>query len=171
MLVRPLCDDDRSCKVEALDRAWGSSTVARQGTLVDAAGLPGFVAIVDGHRVGLLTYARDDEELEVVTLQVEREGGGTGRALMDEVLRHARLTDVRRLWLVTTNDNIRAIRFYQQWGMDLAAFIADGVAVSRRVKPTIPMIGTDGIAVRHELFFEFRLRDAWAGAAPEITAP
>ncbi|HXQ74926.1 MAG TPA: GNAT family N-acetyltransferase [Acidimicrobiales bacterium] len=82
---------------------------------------------------------------------------GPGRALMDAVLRGARRTATRRLWLVTTNDNIRAIRFHQRWGMDLAAFVRHGVAASRKVKPSIPMVGDEGIPVRHELEFELCL--------------
>ena len=62
-----------------------------------------------------------------------------------------------RIWLVATNDNIRAIDFYQRWGMDLVGLIKDGVAASRMVKLSIPMTGHDGIPVRHELIFELPL--------------
>jgi len=41
--------------------------------------------------------------------------------------------------------------------MDLAAFVRHGVAASRKVKPTIPMVGDEGIPVRHELEFELCL--------------
>ncbi len=156
-MVRPLSDDDRFWKQEALCRVWGSTTVARMGALVDAAGLPGFVALAGERPIGLLTFAPVGDEVEVVTIQVDREGAGTGRALMDAVLTHARTTQARRLWLVTTNDNVRAVGFYGRWGMDLVATISDGVAASRRVKPSIPLVGPDGIAVRHELVFERRL--------------
>jgi ribosomal protein S18 acetylase RimI-like enzyme len=40
--------------------------------------------------------------------------------------------DGRRIWLITTNNNVRAIRFYQLIGMDLCAFYRDGVSASRR---------------------------------------
>ena len=93
----------------------------------------------------------------MVTLQAETAGGGTGRALMDAVLSEARRGAVRRPWLATTNDNTRAIRFYQRWGMDLTGFIRHGVALSRRVKPEIPERSDDGIPVRHELEFELLL--------------
>jgi len=127
------------------------------GELIDTADLPGFVAVVDEQRVGLLSYDRQGDEMEIVTLHAEREGGGVGRALMDAAFAHAQQRAVRRLWLVTTNDNVRAIGFYQRWGMNLVAFVADGVADSRRVKPDIPTVGHDGIPVRHELVFELCL--------------
>jgi ribosomal protein S18 acetylase RimI-like enzyme len=153
VLVRPLGAEDREWKQSVLMGAWGSTSVARRGTLIDAGALPGFVAVVDGLRVGLLLYAAGDGEVEVVSLQAEREGAGVGRALMDAVLSYARQSGAGRIWLTTTNDNTRAIRFYQQWGMDLAGFVHDAVADSRRVKPSIPIIGRDGIPVRHELEF------------------
>jgi AhpD family alkylhydroperoxidase len=159
MLVRPLDEDDRPWAVEALRRGWGSTSVARKGALVDAARLAGFVAVADGRRVGLLTYARRADEVEVVTLQAETEGGGIGRALMDAVVSHGRAAGASRIWLVTTNDNIRAIGFYQRFGLDLVAYIGDGVAACRRLKPSIPLVSADGIDVRHELEFELRLRD------------
>ncbi len=93
----------------------------------------------------------------MVTVHAERAGGGTGRALMDGVLSEAGRGAVRRLWLVTTNDNTRAIRFSQRWGMDLTGLIHHGVVLSRRVKPEIPECGDDGIPVRHELEFELLL--------------
>jgi ribosomal protein S18 acetylase RimI-like enzyme len=155
--VRPLADGDRTWRDEALRRLWGSSTVARKGELVDAAALPGFVAIVDGEVAALLTYAVRDDGLEVVTLQSEREGRGAGRALMDAVRRHAHELGVRRIWLITTNDNLRALGFYQQWGMDLVTLVRGGVAASRAVKPTIPTVGQHRIPIRHELELELRL--------------
>ena len=157
MRIRPLGAGDESWKYDELVRAWGSTTVARKGVLVDAAALPGFVADVDGQRAGLVTYARRGDELEVVTIHVHEEGSGVGRALMDAVVSRARDERVRRIWLTTTNDNLRAIAFYQQWGMDLVALIRDGVDASRFVKPSIPMVGRDGIPIRHELEFELLL--------------
>ena len=50
--IRPLGMDDVSWKHDALVRAWGSTTVARKGELIDAAALPGYVAEVDGRRAG-----------------------------------------------------------------------------------------------------------------------
>jgi ribosomal protein S18 acetylase RimI-like enzyme len=157
MRVRPLSADDQSWKYDALVRAWGSTAVARKGVLVDAAELPGFVAEVDGRRAGLVTYARRGDELEIVTIHVDEEGRGVGRALMDAVVSRARDEGVRRIWLTTTNDNLRAVAFYQRWGMDLVALIRDGVAASRLVKPSIPMVGRNGIPIRHELEFELLL--------------
>jgi ribosomal protein S18 acetylase RimI-like enzyme len=156
MLVRALVDDDRSWAREELIRVWGATAVARLGELVDAADRPGFVAVVNDQRAGLLTYVQRGDEIEGLTLHVARQGAGVGQALMDALWVEAQEIGVSRVWLLTTNDNVRAIAFYQRWGMDLVTRVHDGVSASRLVKPRIPLVGGDGILVRHELVFERR---------------
>jgi ribosomal protein S18 acetylase RimI-like enzyme len=155
--VRALTEDDLDWKRANLVRAWGSTLVARQGVVIDALSLDGFVAMDNGTRVGLLTYAVRDAEVEVVTIDVELEGRGIGRSLMNAVKTKALEAGARRLWLSTTNNNIRAFTFYQQWGMDLALLMRDGVAASRAVKSSIPTVDQRGIPIRHELIFELVL--------------
>ncbi len=55
--VWPLLDADLPWAAEVQRDSWGDSVVARRGELVDVAGLPGFVALLDGDRAGLATYA------------------------------------------------------------------------------------------------------------------
>jgi len=157
--VRPIDAGDLEWKVAALQAVWGGTEVARKGELIDALELDGFVAVDGVDRIGLLTYALRGQELEVVTVHVDRAGEGVGRALMDAARNQASLLGAMRMWLTTTNDNVRAYRFYQQWGMDFIALYHDGVARSRALKPSIPLTGTDGIAIRHELEFELLLHE------------
>jgi ribosomal protein S18 acetylase RimI-like enzyme len=152
--IRPLTDGDADRKRDSLTAEWGAPYIARRGEIVDALSLPGFVAHDDDAWLGLLTYQESTEGFEVVSIHVGHEGRGTGRALMDAALARAAELGHGRLWLSTTNENTRAIRFYQRWGMDLCAVLLDGVAASRLVKPMIPSHGHDGIPIRHELEFE-----------------
>ncbi len=158
--VRPLTEEDASWKEELLRRVWGGTTVARKGKVVEVLPLEGIVALEGTEPVGLLTYALRDGEFEIVTIQAEREGIGVGRALMDAALARARALDAGRVWLTTTANNARAISFYQRWGMDLVAFYRNGVARSRLVKPSIPLVDHNGVPIRHELEFELRLARA-----------
>jgi ribosomal protein S18 acetylase RimI-like enzyme len=157
VFVRSLTDEDQSWKLTTLERGWGATTVARLAELVDAAPLPGFVAIDGGERAGLLTYLERADGIEVTTIQSLERRRGVGRALMDAVHQYAVQREAPRLWLITTNDNARAFAFYQQWGMDLRRVIRNGADASRRVKPSIPTIGSAGIPVRHELEFDLVL--------------
>ena len=127
MKVREVSADDLERKRHELVKAWGSTLVARQGTVIDALTLDGYAAIDGGTKVGLLTYDFKDDAVEVVTIHVEPEGRGIGRGAMDAVKTRAQELGAHRLWLSTTNDNVRAFGFYQQWGMDLAALVRGGV--------------------------------------------
>lgn len=155
--IRPIERADRPWVVRRLEDAFGDVTVARKGVLIDASVLPGFVATDDGRPVGLLTYGAVNDECEVVAIISTEKGRGIGRTLMDAVRDHAASSGYRRLWLITTNDNTRAIRFYQLWGMDLCAFYRHGARRSRKVKPDLPERGADGIPLDHELEFELLL--------------
>jgi ribosomal protein S18 acetylase RimI-like enzyme len=155
--VRPVECGDRPWILQRLKDAFGDATVARKGTSIDASVLPSFVATEDGRPVGLLTYEAVHGECEVVAIISVEEGRGIGRALMDAARDYAMSAGNRRLWLVTTNDNTRAIRFYQRWGMDLCAFYRHGARRSREVKPSLPERGADGVPLDHELEFELPL--------------
>ncbi len=156
--VRPLGEEDRAWAVQLEADSWGEAVVARLGELVDPTRLPGFVAFMDGQRAGLVSYAVRGDECEVVTIRSLREGHGIGRALLDAVRDAAIEAGCRRLWLVTTNNNVRALELYQRWGMDIVAFHRHAVSEARsRLKPSIPDRDERGIPIAHELELEVRL--------------
>lgn len=156
--VRPVGPDDHDFVGATLTASWGTTTVAAHGVRYDAATLPGLVAEVDGEPAGLLTYHVDGDEWEVVTINALAHGRGAGTALLRAIETAALEAGARRLWLITTNDNTRALQFYQRRGFDLAALHRDAVTRSRAtLKPSIPL-EVDGIAVRHELELERVLR-------------
>lgn len=156
--VRPLSEKDRPWAVEIQSESWGEPVVARLGQLVDPTRLPGFVAFLDGKRAGLVSYAVRDHECEVVTIRSLFEGHGIGRALLDAVRDAAIQAGCRRLWLITTNNNLRALEVYQRWGMDIVALHRHAVSDARgRLKPSIPDRDEKGIPIDHELELELRL--------------
>ena len=148
--VRPYGSADGPWVARRLGDAFG-------GVLIDASVLPGFVATDGGRPIGLLAHDSADGECEVVAVLSTERGLGVGRALMDAARDRAEASGCRRLWLVTTNDNARALRFYQRWGMDLCAFHRHGARRRREAKPSLPLLGADGIPIEHELEFELDL--------------
>jgi tRNA pseudouridine38-40 synthase len=156
--VRPLTDGDRAWALQVETETWSVPVVARLGELVDPTGLPGFIALLDGEPAGLATYAIRGAECELVSIRSLREGRGVGRALLAAVRVAAIEAGCNRLWLITTNDNLRALELYQRWGMEIVAFHRHAVTESRRsLKPTIGERGTHGIPIAHELELEVRL--------------
>ena len=156
MIVRPFREGDREWVRETLRELWGETVVSR-GAVHNPTALPGFVAEEGGERVGLLTYRIDGADCEVVTIDAFPAGAGGGTALLDAAAAAAREAGCGRVWLITTNDNLRALRFYQRRGFRLVAVHPDALERSRELKPSIPEIGLDGIPLRDELELELTL--------------
>ena len=157
-LVQEIAPGDRSWVAEMLRQEWTSTSVARLGELIEAAHLPGYLATLGGgQRVGLALVAVRDRDYEVVAISTTEPRRGIGRALMERCLAEARAAGCRRVWLVTTNNNVAAIAFYQQMGLDLRALHRHAVAQAREIKPTIPVRDAVGVPIDHELEFELLL--------------
>jgi hypothetical protein len=112
---------------------------------------------VAGHDVvGVATFHLTDRQCELVTLDALREGQGVGSALLAAVIEKANRQQCQRFWLMTTNDNLRALRFYQRRGMRLVAVHRGAVDDARLINPSIPVVGDHGIAIHDELELELQ---------------
>jgi GNAT superfamily N-acetyltransferase len=154
--VREPREDERAWIREFLERAWGTPVMSR-GVAHDARQLPALVADTGDEIVGLATFHFADGDCELVTLDAVREGQGVGSALLTAVGEEAGRRGCGRLWLITSNDNVNAIRFYQRRGMRLIAVHRGAIDEARRTKPSIPLIGEYGIPIHDELEFELLL--------------
>lgn len=153
--VRAIEERDRGWIREAVAAAWGSDRVVSRGRMTESlSASPGLVAEREGEPVGYTLVRVEAGELEVLALHSLREREGVGTALLETLESEARRAGCRRVWLVTTNDNLDAIRFYQRRGWRWVAFHRDAVIEARKLKPEIAEHGAYGIPIRHELEFE-----------------
>jgi GNAT superfamily N-acetyltransferase len=138
--VRPVVAGDVHWVRALLTERWGSPEVVSRGVLHHADALPGFAAVLRPHAgmgtassdaAGLVTFHIEGADCQVVTLDSLVPGLGIGSRLLAEVREHAARSGCRRLWLITTNDNTHALRFYQRRGLVLAALQADQTGDSR----------------------------------------
>ena len=149
--IRATTAGDRPALERFLER-WHSLRVARLGALEHPLEHPGLLAEDGTELLGVLTYAIRGADCEVMTLHTDRQRSGVGTALLAEAGRIARAAGCTRLWLITTNDNVDALRFYQRRGFRLAALHAGAVDDARaRLKPEIPQVGDHGIPLRDEI--------------------
>jgi ribosomal protein S18 acetylase RimI-like enzyme len=155
--VRPVEDSDRDWLRETLTQLGQLRIVSRGHLTEDAARLPGLLAERGGSTVGYALVRVDRGELEVVALQALRRREGIGTALLAAAADEARRAGCARAWLITTNDNLDALRFYQRRGWDLVALHHDCVTAGRKLKPELPEVGDYGLPIRHELEFELLL--------------
>jgi ribosomal protein S18 acetylase RimI-like enzyme len=155
--IKPISDADRYWIDAFYTERWGSGKVVTRGQLYTVAELPGFIAWSEKARSGLLTYHLSDKELEIVTLDSLEPGQGAGRALLAEAIDFSKAIKCQRMWLITTNDNTAALRFYQITGFQLVKIHRNAIQDSRRIKPEIPLVGLDGIPIRDEIELEYPL--------------
>jgi GNAT superfamily N-acetyltransferase len=146
----------------AADEPWASGLLgdglagrlqARRGEIVDVLDGDGLVAELDGRAVGLLTFRPDGPTtIELAALVVVEPGQGAGSALIAAFLAEARRREARRVWVVTTNDNLDALRLYQRRGFRLVELRGGAVDRARaELKPSIGEIADNGIPIRDEL--------------------
>jgi ribosomal protein S18 acetylase RimI-like enzyme len=150
---------DRPAVEDFLAR-WNSLRVARLGRIERPLDHPAMIAADDddGRLVGVLTYVVDEPQCEVLTLHIDDRRRGVGSALLAEATRVAAAASCTRLWVITTNDNLDALRFYQRRGFRLAVLHKGAVDHSRaRLKPEIPLLGDHEIPLRDELELECEL--------------
>jgi len=152
--VRDLGPADLEWERQIFTEAWSSTRMVTRGRLTELTTLSGLVAEVEGRRAGLLTYRIEGGECEITSLNGTIEGRGAGTALLLRVREIARAAGCRRVWLVTSNDNLPALRFYQRRGYELVAVHRRSLEEARRLKPEIPSTGLYGIPLRDEIELE-----------------
>lgn len=155
--VRPATAADADAVRHQAVAAWGRPVVVGHGTAYDLTTLPALLAERDGRAVGMLAYQVVDSALEVVSISATERAGGVGSALLAEAVRAGIGHGCRRLWLVTSNDNLDALRFYQRRGLRIVAVRPGGVDRARELKPDIPLVGAYGIPLHDELVLEMAL--------------
>ena len=152
--LRPIQENDRTwIKQFAIDH-WGAEIVVAHGVIYRPHALPGFIVVERGKAIGVITYQINARSCEIVTLDSLQAGRGIGTALIESVRATASQSGCTRIWLITTNDKLNALRFYQKRGFELVAVQRGAIERSRQIKPEIPLIGEHGIPIRDEIELE-----------------
>lgn len=137
--------------------AWGADNVVAHGATYYPADLPGFIVLHKNKKVGLITYHLEGDSCEVVTINSTKPNLGIGNALIEAVKEVAREANCKRLWLITTNDNLTALGFYQKRGFVITAIHPQAITHARELKSEIPLFGDNGIPIRDEIELELIL--------------
>ncbi|CUB18153.1 Acetyltransferase (GNAT) family protein [Bacillus subtilis] len=111
--------------------------------------LDGYAAVDEGGEIiGYITYVIHGKDCEIISLDSIIEKKGIGTAFLqqvEETAKHARL--------ITTNDNVHAMAFYQKRDYQFAALFPNAVEEARRLKPEIPEKAENGILIRDKILF------------------
>ncbi len=157
LLVRATQASERNWVESFIKSHWGSEIVVAKGRVTRPAELDGFAALQGEKPIGLLTYRTEGPDREIVTLDSTVQGKGIGTILIDAVKQKAKVNGCRRLWLITTNDNLNALGFYQKKGFRLVALYPNALEASRKLKPEISLKASNGVPIRDELELELEL--------------
>jgi N-acetylglutamate synthase-like GNAT family acetyltransferase len=117
----------------------------------------GFVAETGGQNTGFVTYTITGPEMEITGMVSLKEKSGIGSALVKEVIELAKKQKIKKVCLVTTNDNLNGIGFWQKRGFKLVKVYPCSMEYVRKIKPAVPLIGENGIPLRDELELEMIL--------------
>lgn len=166
--VRAVDASDREWVAQLITKRWGAEFIVAHHQVYHCRNLPGFVAVRGRERAGLLTYVKAGDECEVVSLDSLHPCRGIGTALLDAIKGQAVQSRCKRLWLVTTNDNMNALRFYQKRGFTLVKVNRNAIESARKLKP-VPLIGAEGIPLQDEIELEMMLDSAGRQGKPSDT--
>ena len=136
---------------------WFSTNIISRGKIIDGTSLDGFIAYYNNEIVGLVTYLISNDECEILSLDSLKENNGIGTLLLEKVINKAKEKKCKKIFLITTNDNIYALSFYQKRGFTFSNIYIDSMKNSRALKPEIPIIGYNNIPIRDELELEIKL--------------
>jgi GNAT superfamily N-acetyltransferase len=152
--ILPLGPEHRDYLKRRVQEIWNGRFVISRGIAYEPAMLPGFIAMSNGEPVGVATMHIEDSECQLVTIDSFAQWQGIGTALIEAVEEEARKSACSRLWMITTNDNVDALRFYQCKGYVISAVHLNAVEQSRKLKQGIPFSGNYDIPIRDEIELE-----------------
>jgi ribosomal protein S18 acetylase RimI-like enzyme len=157
MDIRIISSENRQQVNDLIISLWYSTVMIIRGEIVDTAVLDGFAAYDNVDMIGFVTYRIKNNESEIMSLASLKENQGIGTSLIHKVKEIALEQKCSRLKLITTNDNMNALRFYQKRGFDMIHLYHNAMDISRQLKPSIPYLGDFEIPLKHEIEFEMIL--------------
>ena len=163
MLVTNLSDSDRTWVRDRTELLFGGDLVVSRDVVHMPAELPGFICVEGSERVGLATFMIEGDSCELVTLDALCQWCGVGSALLDAVEKAAAAAGCSRVWMITTNDNIDALRFFQRRDFRISVVRPNGMEAIRKLKPGVPSNGHYGIPIRDEIELEKSLAGVGEG--------
>ena len=159
MIITDLSERDYAWVKGRTELLFGGDTVVSRDVIHRPAELPGFIAVESGERIGLATFHIEDDVCEIVTLDALCQYIGVGTALLRAIEQAARAAGCQRLWLITTNDNVDGLRFFQKRGFVISAFRINSMNRIRQLKPGLSQTGYYDIPIRDEIEMERDISD------------
>ena len=114
MSIKKIDKENREKVVTFFREHWGSSEMVTSTGIYQCEKLDGFIFEENNQIIGLVTYVIKGNETEIISLDSLQEGKGIASALIKKVENTAKQKQIQIVSLVTTNDNLNALKFYQK---------------------------------------------------------
>jgi GNAT superfamily N-acetyltransferase len=157
MQIQQINQMNRKNVNEFILKQWYSMVMVVHGESISLENADGWFASEDEIIIGLITYRIVNSEMEILSLDSLKENKGIGTSLLNKAVEAATNSGCSRIMLITTNDNLLALRFYQKRGFDMVRLYCNALEQSRKIKPEIPLFGNNGIPIKHEIELEMIL--------------
>ncbi|MCJ0968251.1 GNAT family N-acetyltransferase [Mammaliicoccus sciuri] len=133
---------------------WGDDERVVSSGTYQLSDLPGFVAYDETEIIGVITYIIRNDQIEIISLDSFRENVEIGSQLLKKLEEISEKKDITKISVITTNDNLNALKFYQKRGYNITKVIPNAVEKARKQKPSIPQFAENGIPIRDEILLE-----------------
>ena len=157
MEIRRIDQTNRALVDTFILEQWYTMDMVVHGECINLGKADGWLAYEEGEIIGLITCRIIGDEMEILSLDSLKGNRGIGTKLLEKAVEEARRSGCAKVMLITTNDNLHALRFYQKRGFDMVRIYRNAVDESRKIKPQIPLFSDDGIPIRHEIELEMKL--------------
>ncbi len=157
MKFRKITNLDSPWIKELFMKWWGGDFIVTRENIHKVRELDGFIAEDDNKIKGLITFKVEKKQMEIITLNSFEEKKGIGSLLLEKAIGTAKKAKLMKVWLITTNDNVDALRFYQKRDFRLIKVHPGAIEFSRKLKPALEETGNYGIPIRDEVELEIQL--------------
>jgi GNAT superfamily N-acetyltransferase len=141
--------------VSDIIKGWGSDILVIRGIAYKANDLDGVLVYENSKIIGLGLY-RIKNDCEIILLETFIQNKGIGTKILEKIKEIAKTKNCKRIWLITSNENINAIKFYQKRGFHISNIYLNAMEEARNIKPEIPKF-SNGIEIRDEIEFEINI--------------
>lgn len=139
---------------ELFESNWGSIYMIYDSKKINLLEIEHIEISNDSTVEGILTFFEDQTDVHIVSLNAFVFGKGIGSQLLEELESIAKGRKKKTIFVETTNDNCKAIKFYQTHGFDMYQLKINEVSSQRILKPSIPLNGCYGIPIKHIIKFK-----------------
>lgn len=158
IIIRPKTNHDNKTLENFMTLNWGGEPLIVHGKKYFVKNLEGYLGFYQDECIAFLLFERQEIDWEIIVLEVMSKFSGIGTKLLNALFDEAKKNNCPQIHVMTTNDNLDALRFYQRRGFVLSDIFLNVVDYARTLKPTIPALGDYNIPIRDEIMLVYIMK-------------